>query len=68
MKHKDSKEIKTMLHETKKNMHILQALIATKHERIIEQHTTMETIFTPPSQSLEGYDEAMESTHINDGI
>ena len=33
---------------------------ATKHERIIEQYATMETIYTPPSQYSGGFSKAME--------
>ena len=49
-----------MLHKTKKNTNILQALSSTKHERIIEIYATMETIYTPPSQISGGFAEAME--------
>ena len=49
-----------MLHKTKQNPNILQALSATKHERIIEQYATMEAIYTPPSQYSGGFAKAME--------
>ena len=52
-------EIGTTLHKAKKKKNIMRALAATKHERIIEQYATMETIYTPPSQFSEGFSKAM---------
>ena len=49
-----------MLHKTKTNTNILRALSATKHERIIEEYASMETVYTPPSQFLVGLSKAME--------
>ena len=42
----------------------MRALAATKHERIIEGYTTMETIYTPPSQYSGGYSKAMECVEM----
>ena len=38
----------------------MRALAATKHEKIIKQYATMETIYTPPSQFSGGLSKAME--------
>ena len=53
-----------MLHKTKRNPNILQALSATKHERIIEEYATMESIYMPPSQFSRGFAKAMECIEI----
>ena len=55
----DEEEIGTMLHKTKQNTNIMRALAATKHEQIIEQYTTMESIYTPPSQFSGRFSKAM---------
>ena len=57
-------EIGTMLHKTKKNCSIMRALSASKHERIIEQYATMETVYTPPSQFSGGLSKAMECVEM----
>ena len=56
----NEEEIGAILHKTKRNTNILRALLATKHERIIEEYTTMETIYTPPSQYSKRFAKAME--------
>ena len=56
----NEKEIGIMLHKTKKNTNILQALSATKHEHIIEEYATIETIYTPSSQFSRGFAKAVE--------
>ena len=43
----NEKEIETMLHKIKRDTSILQALSATKHGCIVEEYTTVETIYTP---------------------
>ena len=48
-------EIGTIFHKTKRNTNILRALSATKHEQVIEEYTTIETIYTPSSQFLGGF-------------
>ena len=57
-------ETETMLHKTKRNINILQALSATNHERIIEEYTTMETIYTPPSQFSGKFAKAMKCVEM----
>ena len=49
-----------MLHKTKRNTNILQLLSATKHERIIEEYTSMAAIYTPLSQFSGRVTKAME--------
>ena len=56
----NEEEMGTMLRKTKRDTNILRALSAKKHERIIEEYASMETIYTPPSQFLGGFSKAME--------
>ena len=42
----------------------MRALAATKHERIIKEYATMETIYTPPLQFSGGYSKAMECVEM----
>ena len=49
-----------MLRPTKRNMNILRALAASKHERILEKYATMEAIYTPPSQYSGEFSKAMK--------
>ena len=53
-----------MLHKTKRNTNILRALATTKHERIIEEYATMESIYIPPSQFPGGFSKAMECVEM----
>ena len=57
-------EIGKMLHKTKRNTYILRALPATKRERSIEEHASMETIYIPPSQFLGELSKVMEYVEI----
>ena len=59
MKEYKMKEIETMLDKTKQDTNILRVLAATKHERIIEEYATMESIYIPPSQFSGGYSKAI---------
>ena len=54
----------TMLHKAKRNTNILQEILATKHEHIIEEHATMETIYTSLSQFSGGFAKAMKCTEM----
>ena len=56
----NEEKIGTMLHKIKRNTSILQALSATKHESIIEEYATMESIYEPPSKFSKGVLKAME--------
>ena len=56
----EEEEIRTMLHKTKQNMNIMRALVATKHEQIIVDYATIESIYTPPSQFSGGYSKVTE--------
>ena len=53
-----------MHHKTKQNTNIMRALAATKHEQIIEEYATMESIYTPPSQFSGGFSKAMECVEL----
>ena len=53
-----------MLKPTEQNTNIMRALAATKHERIIETFTKMETIYTPPSHFSKGFSKAMECVEM----
>ena len=53
-----------MLYKTKQNANILRALAATKHEQIIEEYATMESIYIPPSQFSGGFSKAMECVEM----
>ena len=53
-----------MLHKTKMNTNFLRALAATKHERIIEEYTTMESNYTPPSQFSGEFSKAIECVEM----
>ena len=53
-----------MLHKTKQNTNFMRALVATKHEQIIVEYATMESIYTPPSQFSGGFSKAMECVEM----
>ena len=53
-----------MLHKTKRNKSIIRALAATKHDGIIEEYATMESIYIPPSQFSGGFSKTMECVEM----
>ena len=42
----------------------MRALAATKHEQIIEEYATVESIYTPPPRFLGGFSKAMECVEM----
>ena len=60
----NKEKIRTILHKTKRDTNIIQALSVTKHELIIEEYVAMKTIYTPPSQISGEFAKVMKCIEI----